>query len=96
MKRKGLAAITRMTPSQTFGLGLVVIGAILLILAYDAQAGIDEIGATNDPELQERVSMYENQRSLYVVSGIGVAFIGLLQWPCSGNRACQDGSQARR
>jgi len=55
----------------------VVIGAILLILAYDAQAGIDKIGATNDPELQDQVSMYENQRDLYVVSGIGVLFIGL-------------------
>ncbi|MCU0852879.1 MAG: hypothetical protein MUC90_06495 [Thermoplasmata archaeon] len=77
MARKGLSAIVRMSPSQTLGLGLVVIGAILLVLAYDAQAGIDKIGATNDPVLQDRVAMYENQRDLYVVSGIGALFIGL-------------------
>lgn len=77
MKLRGLSSIARMAPSQTLGLGLVVIGAILLILAYDAQAGIDKIGATNDPVLQDQVSMYEDQRDLYVVSGIGVLFVGL-------------------
>lgn len=66
-----------MSPSQTLGLGLVVIGAVMLILAFGAQSNIDEIGATNDPVLQDRVSMYESQRDLYVVSGIGALFIGL-------------------
>ncbi|MFY9606807.1 MAG: hypothetical protein WAS24_08800, partial [Thermoplasmata archaeon] len=60
-----------MTAPQVVGLALVVMGILLLISAYSAQSRIDEIGATNDPLLQNRVSTYEDQRNLCLVTAIG-------------------------
>lgn len=60
-----------------FGLALVAVGVLLLLLAYDAQSGIDNIGFTNDPVLQDQVSVLENERDTYLVTSIGLTFIGL-------------------
>jgi len=59
------------------GVSLAAVGAILLILAYDAQTGIDDIGDTNDPLLQDRVTKLQDKRDVYVVSAIGALFMGL-------------------
>ena len=67
----------QMSAPQIAGLALVAVGSLLLILTYNAQSNIDEIGATNDPVLQDRVSIYENQRNLYLVGGIGFVFMGM-------------------
>jgi hypothetical protein len=77
MKLPGFLSRTRLTASQLVGLAFVLVGILLLILAYDAQTAIDDIGATNDLVLQHRVSMLEDQRNVYLVSSIGALFIGL-------------------
>ena len=59
------------------GLALAAIGIVLLVLAWGAQSDIDEIGTTNDPLLQREISMLEDKRDAYLVTGIGVAFMGL-------------------
>jgi hypothetical protein len=59
------------------GLGISAVGIVLLVLAWNSQASIDEVGSTNDPILQHRVSMLEDQRDAYAVSGIGILFLGL-------------------
>lgn len=56
---------------------LIAVGALLAVLAYDAQSSIDEIGAkTTDPALMERVAMFESQRDLFLVTSIGALFMG--------------------
>ena len=66
----------RMSPARIFGLVLVAVGILLLLMAWDAQAGINEIGATNDPELQDKVSQLESRRDAYLVTSIGALFMG--------------------
>ncbi len=71
--RRGL----KIAPSTIVGLALISAGAILLVLAYEAQSSIDDIGAqTTDPVLKERVAALEDQRGLYLVSSLGALFIG--------------------
>ncbi len=77
MKIPRFLSALQMSAPQIVGLVLVAVGATLLILAYSAQSNIDEIGATNDPVLQHQVSVYENQRNLCVVGGIGFVFMGM-------------------
>ncbi|MBU1914981.1 MAG: hypothetical protein KJ563_07280 [Candidatus Thermoplasmatota archaeon] len=67
----------QMSAPQIVGLALVAVGILLLILTYIAQSNIDEIGATNDPDLQDQVSVYEIQRNMYLVGGIGFVFMGM-------------------
>jgi hypothetical protein len=67
----------RLSRGQLVGILLAAAGAILLLLAYDAQTGIDEVGDTNDPVLQDRVSTLEDKRDTYLVSAIGALFMGL-------------------
>ena len=67
----------RFSRGQLVGVSLAAVGAILLILAYDAQTGIDDIGDTNDPLLQDRVTKLQDKRDVYVVSAIGALFMGL-------------------
>ncbi len=67
----------RLSRAQLVGVSLAAVGAILLILAYDAQTGIDDVGDTNDPLLQDRVSKLEDKRDAYLVSAIGTLFMGL-------------------
>jgi hypothetical protein len=77
MRLPRFLSVFRMSAPQTVGLALVVVGILLLILTYNAQSKIDEIGATNNPVLQDQVSVYENQRNLYLMGGIGFVFIGM-------------------
>ena len=77
MKLPRFLSESKMETSQIVGLALLAVGILLLILTYNAQSNIDEIGATNDPVLQDQVSVYEDQRNLYLVGGIGFVFMGL-------------------
>jgi len=77
MKLPGKPVRRRPSPSQAIGLAMAVVGIILLILAVRAQSIIDEVGATNDPVLQDRVSMYQDQRDALLVTSIGMIFLGL-------------------
>jgi hypothetical protein len=77
MKLPGISSMRRLSAARIFGIALVVVGVILLLLAYDAQTGIDDIVKTNDPALQTRLSALENERNAYVVASIGTLFIGL-------------------
>jgi hypothetical protein len=66
----------RLTRARAFGFLLIGAGVILLLLAWDAQSGINEIGATNDPLLQDRVSQLESRRDAFLVISIGTLFMG--------------------
>jgi len=67
----------RVSRARTLGIGLAVIGILLLVLAWSAQSDIDGIGTTNDPLLQHKISTLEDQRNAYLVTGIGILFLGL-------------------
>jgi hypothetical protein len=67
----------RLSQARLFGLALVVAGLVLLLLALDAQGGIDEIGDTNDPVLGERLSRLEDRRDVFLVTAIGAVFLGM-------------------
>ena len=67
----------RLSRARLIGIMLAVAGVVVLLLAYGAQTDIDEIGDTNIPELQDRVSKLEAKRDLYTVSSIGLIFMGL-------------------
>jgi hypothetical protein len=58
-------------------LSLVVVGLVFLALAVDAHNGVTEIGDTNDPVLQQRVSSLQDERDAYVVCSVGFVFLGL-------------------
>ena len=77
MEPNNLLSRLRLSPARVIGLGISAVGIVLLVLAWNSQASIDGIGATNDPILQHRVSMLEDQRDAYAVSGIGILFLGL-------------------
>src|SRR4030042_3519908 len=59
------------------GLILVGLGVALLLVSFLAQGDIDRIGATEDPALQERVSVLEGERDTYLIAGFGSFFVGL-------------------
>jgi len=67
----------RISPTRLFGLALVFVGLVLLLLALDAQSGIDEIGETDDPLLQDRLARLEDRRDVYLVTTIGTVFLGV-------------------
>jgi len=77
MAQNRLVSALRVTPARAIGLVLAAVGVILLLLTWTAQSDIDEIGTTNDPLLQHRISTLEDQRDLYLVAGIGVLFMGI-------------------
>jgi len=77
MAQDRLASALRVTPARAVGLVLSAVGIILLLLTWTAQSDIDEIGTTNDPLLQHRISILEDQRDLYLVAGIGILFMGI-------------------
>lgn len=62
---------------RSIGLALAVLGAVLLIAAYNAQIKINDIGATNDPVLQNRLANLSDQRDTLFVSSIGMLFLGV-------------------
>jgi hypothetical protein len=59
------------------GLCLVVVGVILLVLAYDVQMEIHSIGTTNDPVLQDRLDLLEDRKNTFIVASIGTLFLGV-------------------
>jgi len=67
----------RLSQARLFGLALIVVGLVLLLLAFDAQAAVDEIGETDDPVLQDRLTRLEDRRDLFLVSTIGTVFLGM-------------------
>lgn len=77
MKVSELFSTKRPSSAQIVGVTLAVVGVILLVLAYAAQSKVDQIGTTNDPLLKERVTTFESQRDVYLVTGIGTVFMGL-------------------
>lgn len=74
----------RLSRGHIVGLAIVVVGVLLLVLAYSAQSRINEIGSTNDPKLQDRVAMLENERGLYLVTALGALFTGLFAFALLG------------
>jgi len=77
MARRRLGSVFRISPARAVGLGLAVLGILLLVLAWRAQSDIHGIGTTNDPLLQHRISILEDQRDVYLVTGIGSLFMGI-------------------
>jgi hypothetical protein len=77
MRLPRFLSASQMSAPQIVGLALVAVGILLLILTYSAQSKIDNIGATNNPVLQDQVSIYENERNMYIVGGIGFVFMGM-------------------
>ncbi len=77
MARRSRAAGMRFSQARLFGLALIIVGLALLLLAFDAQAGVDEIGETDDPSLQDRLARLEDKRDLLLVSAIGTVFLGM-------------------
>ncbi len=59
------------------GIALAAVGALLLILMFDAQSQIDSIGETTDPLLLEELADLRDARDAYMVSGVGFAFLGM-------------------
>ena len=76
MELKILGRTIRLGTGGIFGIALVVVGAILLFMALDAQGKINDIGSTNDPVLQNRLATLGDQRDTYLVSSIGILFVG--------------------
>jgi hypothetical protein len=72
-----LGRTVRLGTGRIFGIALVVVGAILLFMALDAQGKINAIGSTNDPRLQNRLATLGDQRDTYLVSSIGTLFVGM-------------------
>jgi hypothetical protein len=66
-----------LTTGRLMAIVITVVGAILLLVAYGANADIVEIGETPDPVLQERIAQLEDERNLGVIAGIGFGFLGL-------------------
>lgn len=62
---------------RTVAVALIVVGGAFAVLSIDAQRGIDDIGETNDPILQNRVMKLQDERDAYIVCAIGFAFLGL-------------------
>ncbi len=77
MAEKAASRRLRISRAGLFGLVLILVGILMLLLALDAQSGIDEIGDTNDPLLQNRLAELENRRDVFLVIAIGTVFLGM-------------------
>ncbi len=77
MKLPAVLSRTSMTAYRAVGIAFVIVGVLLMLLAYNSQSGIDDIGATNDPVLQHKITMLEDERNLYLVTSVGALFVGL-------------------
>jgi len=77
MELKILGRTIRVGTGRIFGIALVIVGAILLFMALDAQGKINNIGSTNDPILQSKLATLGDQRDTYLVSSIGMLFVGV-------------------
>ena len=63
--------------TRAIGIAIMISGIILLVLAFNAQNKINDIGSTNDPVLEDRVLALENYRNFFMISGVGILFAGL-------------------
>lgn len=63
--------------ARAIGIVILISGIILLMLAFNAQNKINDIGSTNDPVLEDRILALENYRNFFTISGIGILFAGL-------------------
>ena len=63
--------------ARAAGVALAVIGIALLILMFNAQSKIDEIGETTDPALLIELDDLRDARDAYMVSAVGFVFLGL-------------------
>jgi len=77
LAERRLLAIAKLTPSKAFGIALVIVGALLLVLAFGAQSRIDEIGPTDEPTQLHEISSLQNERDVYLVTAIACIFLGL-------------------
>ena len=62
---------------RALAVALILIGVVFAALSIDAQGGIDDIGETNDPVLQNRLLKLQDERDAYLVCAVGFAFLGL-------------------
>ena len=77
MPERSLLKRFKLTPPRIIGIALVVVGVLLLLLAYSSQSRIDEIGTTDEPDLLREISQLEDQRDVYLVTSIACIFLGL-------------------
>lgn len=77
MAREPRLGIAGLSAGRLVGILFAAVGATVLLLAFGAQSDIDEIGDTSGPGLQDRVSKLEDKRDLYVVTSIGLLFMGM-------------------
>ena len=64
--------------AEVLGSAITIAGVVLLLFAYITQLEINEIGATDDPILQNRLSTLDDQRDTALVASIGTIILGLL------------------
>ena len=62
---------------RALAVALILIGVVFAAFSIDAQNGIDGIGETNDPVLQDRLLRLQDERDAFLVCAIGFAFLGL-------------------
>lgn len=77
MARMSASSTGPLSQGRLFGFALLILGVVLLLLALDAQTSVDEIGETDEPALQDRLSRLEDRRDLYLITAIGTVFLGL-------------------
>lgn len=77
MKMRLLGREADLPLGRTAAFALIMVGIFFAALAIDAQNGIDGVGETNDPVLQNRVLSLQDERDAYVVCAVGFAFLGL-------------------
>lgn len=63
--------------SRIIGLALIIASAIMFLVAYSAQSGMDAISNTNDPILQQRLTALTDLRDASTMIAIGCLFLGL-------------------
>jgi len=71
------------------GIAFAAVGIVLLGYALGAQAEIDSIGATNDPALQDRISVLEGERDTTMLAGVSAVFVGIFVWFVMSGRSLQ-------
>jgi hypothetical protein len=71
------------------GMAFIVVGIVFLGYAIAAQGEIDGIGATNDPALQERISVLEDERDTLTLTGVSAMFVGMFAWFVMSGRSLQ-------
>lgn len=66
-----------MSTPRLMGVALAIVGLFLLIMMFNTQTQIDEIGETTDPILLGDLADLRDARDAYMVSAVGFLFLGL-------------------